>query len=278
MTAMRHIAAGLLCLAILLPATSFGQNNIIDFFGFADSIAQTPPMISELVILGSKKINKRYVTIAGYPEDKSVLLAAVTLKPIKNLGAEISLAVRYRKMQPNVGPTSTWGYIFDRNGDGKVDYMALLGGAAGYKDDRFPDAFPAKGSVLRAEQVDYFLSHCRLVFNHWADDNFDDTLDAVIHIDMDPDRDFVDRQIVARSTAFDGRFDEVWAFREGVGTLPDVPLHTATSIAYHPIGKPGDFITKATLDDKSNILRLINTAVKQLKFTAKNFSRVSDGQ
>jgi hypothetical protein len=275
---MKQFAAALALVAVLLPAPSFGQKNIIDYFGFADSLSKTPPMINDLVILGSKKIDKRYVTIAGYPEDKSVLLAAVTLKPIKNLSQEISLSVQFRKMQPNVGPTSTWGYIFDRNGDGKVDYMALLGGAAGYKDDQFPQAFPEKGKPLQADQVEYYLSHCRLVFNHWADDNFDDTLDAVVHIDMDPERDFVDRQIVARSTAFDGQFEDVWAFREGVGTLPDAPLHTATSISYHPIGKPGDFITKAMLDEKSGIMRLINAAVKKLKLTPKNFTRFSDGQ
>jgi hypothetical protein len=275
---MKKILGLAVLLAALAPAGLRAQQNLVDFFAFADSISKTPPMINDLRILGQKKVSKRYVTIVGYPEDRSVLLAAVTLQPIKDITKEISLAVHYRKMIPNVGPTSTWGYIFDRNRDGKVDYMALLGGAAAYKNAEFPPSFPAKGQPLQAAHLQYFLSHCRLVFNHWADDNFDDSLDAIIHIDMDPDRDFVDRQIVARSTAFDGRFNEVWAFREGDGALSEVPLHTTTSVAYHPIGKPSDFITKGVLDEKSNIMRLLNSAIKQLKLTPANFSRFSEAK
>lgn len=275
MSAMKQILRTLFLAALVAPASLFAQQDIVDFYRYADSLSKTPPMINELTVLGQKKISNRYVTIVGYPEDKSVLLAAVTLAPIKDITREISLIVHYRKMIPNVGPTSTWGYIFDRNGDGKVDYMALLGGAASFKDDEFPDVYPTKGQPLQAKQVEYFLAHCRLVFNHWADDNFDDTLDAVVHIDMDPERDFVDRQIVARSTAFNGRFDDVWSFREGLGTLPDAPLHTTTSIAYHPIGKPSDFITKAVLDDKSGVMRLLNSAVQKLKLTSRHFTRFS---
>jgi hypothetical protein len=126
--------------------------------------------------------------------------------------------------------------------------------------------------------MEYYITHCRLVFNHWADDNYDGMLDAVIHVDMDPDRDFVDHQIVVRSTTFNGRFNDVWAFRGSDGVLPDTVLHTTTSVAYHPINKPPDFITQPMLDDKSQIMKLLNTALKQLKLTAKNLSRFSEAQ
>jgi hypothetical protein len=267
--------AALLAAAVLAPQGLRAQTGILDFYRYADSVSQAPPMINELVILGQKKLMNRYVTVIGTPEDKGVLIAAVTLKPIKDITQELSLSVRFRKTVPNVGPTSTWGYIFDRNHDGKVDYMALLGGAAGFKDESFDEKFPEKKSALMGNQMEYFLSHCRLVFNHWADDNFDDTLDAVIHIDMDPGRDFVDKQIVVRSTKFDRKFDDVWAFRLETTLPPDSVLHTATSVAYHPIGKSSDFISSATLDDKSGILRLINGAIKKMKLSAKNFEKYS---
>jgi hypothetical protein len=277
MTTFLRTAALLAALlaTLLAPVSLRAQAGILDFYRYADSVAQAPPMINELTILGQKKLMNRYVTIIGTPEDKGVLIAAVTLKPIKDITQEISLSVRFRKTVPNVGPTSTWGYIFDRNHDGKVDYMALLGGAAGFKDESFDEKFPEKKSALMANQMEYFLSHCRLVFNHWADDNFDDTLDAVIHIDMDPGRDFVDKEIVVRSTKFDRKFDDVWAFRLDTTLPPDSVLHTATSVAYHPIGKSSDFISPATLDEKSGILRLINGAIKKMKLSAKNFERYS---
>ena len=273
---MRDILAAVLVALVLAPSALFAQKNMVDFYRYADSLAQTPPMINELKILGSKKISNRYVTIVGYPEDKSVVLAAVTLEPIKKLSEDISLNVRFRKMIPDMGKVSTWGYIFDRNQDGKVDYMALIGGAAPYKDSEFPEDYPYKGQALQHAHMEYYITHCKLVFNHWADDNFDGMLDGVIHIDMDPDRDFVDHQIVVRSTKFNGTFDDVWAFRASDGVLPEPVLHTTTSVAYHPINKPPDFITKPILDDKSQIMKLLNTALKQLKLSAKNFARFAE--
>lgn len=260
----------------LVPSLLFGQRNIVDFYRYADSLTQTPPLIGELKILGQKKLSDRYVTFIGYPQDKSVFIAAVTLQPIKKLNEELSLAVRFKKMIPDLGKISTWGYVFDRNHDGKIDYMALVGGAAPYKDSEFPADYPRRGEPLLNAQMEYYISHCRIAFDHWADDNYDGKLDAVIHIDMDPERDYVDRQIVARSTKFNGVFDDVWAFRGSDGVLPDSVPHTAAGVAYHPIQKPPDFITQAMLDDKSGIMKLLNTALKQLKLTAKNLARFSE--
>ena len=89
MSAMRTILILAACIAAaLLPRTAGAQPNIVDFYTYADSLSRTPPMINELTILGQKKLLGRYVTIVGTPEDKSVMIAAVTLKPIKNLAKE----------------------------------------------------------------------------------------------------------------------------------------------------------------------------------------------
>lgn len=278
MTHMKTLTAAALILAAILPSSLCGQQNIVGFFPFADSISKSPPLMNELKILGQKKVMNRHITIVGFAEDKSILLAAVTLDPIKDIRKELSLSVRFKKMIPDMGQISTWGYIFDRNKDGKVDYMALVGGAAAYKDSEFPEDFPYKGQPLQHSQMEYYITHCKLVFNHWADDNFDGVLDALVHIDMDPDRDFVERELLARSTAFNGKFDDVLAFRSTEGILPDTVLHTMTTVPYHPIAKPSSFITQPMLDEKSEIMKLLNTAVKQLKLTATNFARLSTAQ
>ncbi|HYQ87128.1 MAG TPA: hypothetical protein VES59_07800 [Bacteroidota bacterium] len=247
------------------------EDNIVDFYPHADTVCQFPRSDQELTVVCQKKILRRYITFIGMKGDSRILLAAVTLKPLTDVQKSISLSVDFDGIRPNPGKVSTWGYVYDRNGDGRIDYMALVGGAAAYKTADFPDDFPLREKLLSLQQIDYYVGHCKTVFNHWADDNFDGTLDAVIHIDMDPQRDWVERQIVVRSTRFDGKYDEVWSFREKMRDDRDSVKHTATSVAFHPIGKPPDSISPAAFADKTRILQIINAAVKKCGLTSENF-------
>ncbi|MBI4547176.1 MAG: hypothetical protein HY707_04295 [Ignavibacteriae bacterium] len=251
------------------------KNNIADFYPLADSVTQFPPFDKKLSMICQKRILQRYVTFIGIEGEKKVLLVAVTLKKIRSIQDSISLSVEFKGIMPHPGRISTWGYVFDRNNDGKVDYMALVGGAAPFKDENFPDDYPLRGEPLSAynqDELEYWVSHCKLVFNHWADDNFDDTLDALIHIDLDPQRDWVERKIVVQSTKFNGRFDDVWAFYQHIDEEPDTVGHSNSRIPYHPIGKPNDAITKAMLDEKTNIMLLIQRASRECGLTKENFS------
>ena len=245
--------------------------NIVDFYPHADSVCQFPQSDRELTVICQKKISQRYITLIGMKGDSRILLAAVTLKPLTDVQKSISLTVDFDGIRPNPGKVSTWGYVYDRNGDGRIDYMALVGGAAAYKSADFPDDFPLREKLLSLKQIDYYVGHCKTVFNHWADDNFDGTLDAAIHIDMDPQRDWVERQIVVRSTGFDGKYDEVWSFREKMGDVRDSVKHTTASVEYHPIGKPPDSISLAAFADKTRILHIINAAAKECGLTSENF-------
>jgi len=247
------------------------HGNIVDFYPHADSVCQFPRTDRELTVVCRKKIMRRYITFIGMKGDPRVLLAAVTLTPLTDLRTSISRSVDFNGIQPNPGKVSTWGYVYDRNGDGRIDYMALVGGAAAYKTADFPEDFPLREKPMDLKQVDYYVGRCKTVFNHWADDNFDGKLDAVIHIDMDPRRDWVERQIVVRSNGFDGNYDEVWGFREKMGDERDSVTHTSTSVAFHPIGKPADSISPAAFADKTRILQIINEAAGACGLTSENF-------
>ncbi|HZY10107.1 MAG TPA: hypothetical protein VFF29_03040 [Bacteroidota bacterium] len=265
---IRLIVALVIGISIFQPdvATSQG-NDIIDFYRYADSVCSFPPIDQELVKVCQKRLQDRYVTFIGIRGYDRVLIAAVTLQPIRDVKKSISLTVEFDGMKPTTGKTSTWGYLFDRNGDGNIDYMALVGGAGAFKKRNFPEDYPVRGQYLTYDQIEYFVNNCKLVFNHWADDNFDNMIDAVIHIDMDPSREWVNRQLVVRSTSFDGEFDEVWAFRERIDSEYDTLTFTSDKVPYHPIGKPQDAITKSTLMEKTGILQLINRAVAECKLS-----------
>lgn len=257
---------------LLLAQAGFGrQAGILDFYAHADSVTQFPPIDKPLTVVCPKKLSQRYITFVGLQGDPRVLLAAVTLKPITDPQKSISLSVDFEGIKPNTGKTSTWGYVYDRNGDGAIDYLALVGGAAPLKAGDFPENFPERDKPMTFDQADYFVGHCRIVFNHWADDNYDGELDAVVQIDMDPKRDWVDRQIVIRSTKFDAAYDDVWAFRGAMGDVRDSVEYSPASVPFHPIGKPANAIGSAAFAEKTNILRLLNQAAKECKLTGANF-------
>lgn len=269
---IRLIASLVICVSIFQPnvATSQG-NDIIDFHRYADSVCSFPPIDQELVKVCQKRLQNRYITFVGIRGYDRVLIAAVTLQPIRDVKKSISLTVEFDGITPTTGKISTWGYLFDRNGDGNIDYMALVGGGAAFKKRSFPEDYPVRGQYLTYDQLEYSVNNCKLVFNHWADDNFDNMIDAVIHIDMDQNREWVNRQLVVRSTAFDGKFDEVWAFRERIDSEYDTLTFTSDKVPYHPIGKPQDAITKSTLIEKTGILQLINRAIAECKLSKDVF-------
>ena len=260
------------------PSHLFGQNySIIDYYHFADSISTFPPVDQELS-LASKKIDNWYVTFVGIKGQPKVLFAAVTLEPITD-PKSISLTIQFTEgMKPSVGKISTWGYVFDRNRDGKIDYMALLGGGAPFEENDFPKDYPTRVSMMSQSQLEYYISHCKLAFNHWADDNYDGNIDAVVHVDLDPLRDWINRHIVIRSTTFGSTFNDVWAFRENLAGRHDSVSHKRKSVPYISLARRTETLTSKTLAEQTAILNLLNRAAKELKFTEENFDHPEEGK
>jgi len=273
---MRPVRRFLLITILLVSASSFSsaqRADLLDMFPHVDSLIRYPRLERLLTIICQKDVDGKYVTFVGLKGSDRVLLAAITLEPITDVAKSIFLFARFEGVKPSVGKVSTWGYVLDRNHDGKIDYMALLAGAGPIEEDDFPDNFPKRGTPLSRGNLEFYVGHCSLFFDHWADDNFDGNLDAVIHHDMDPDRDWVHRQIVIRSTKFDGRFDTVWSFRRTPGDLEDNSVgYTRKWVPYYPVGstKPSE-ITRKTFLEQTELLRLLNRAAKVCGLTARNF-------
>jgi hypothetical protein len=262
--------------AAALPGSLRAQNyDLTWLYPHVDSLIQYPTPERYLTILCQKKVENKYISFVGTTKtgDK-VLLAVVTLSPLTDVTHSLSLYVDFGPhATPSPGKISTWAYVFDRNHDGKIDFLSLLAGAGPVKRDDMPDNYPKRGQPLSRPNLEFFVGHCSLVFDHWADDNFDDTLDAVIHHDMDPERDWVQRQIVIRSTNFDGKFDSVSTFRRQPGDLPnDTIAYSSGWVPFYPIGKiEPDAITQKSFLEKTELLRLLNRAVKACRLGPDRF-------
>ena len=81
----------------------------------------------------------------------------------------------------------------------------------------------------------------------------------------------MNRRIIVRSKTFDGTFDDVWAVRLFDETVEDSIPHTSTSVPYIPVDGKESEITGASFAEKTEILKLLNSAIKKSKLTAKNF-------
>jgi hypothetical protein len=265
----------MILLLLLVSGRLFGQqSSIVDWYASADSMTQFPPVDQKLAMV-ERKVGKFYVTFVGINGRPEVLLAAVTAEPIQDVKS-ISLVVDFDKLKPVMGKVTTWAYVFDRNRDGKIDYVALLTAAAAYEGDDFPDDYPVGKKILNTEQQEYFISHAKLMFDHWADDNYDGKFDAAVVNDCDSLRDMVARQIVVRSTSFNYSFDDVWTFRSNIrGAHMEYPS-SAKRVAYRSIGGGPGTLTKASFQEKDTILDLMNRAAKDLKLTEENFYHPED--
>ncbi len=249
------------------------QSSIIDFYHYADSIATYPAVDKQLRVICSHKLEGKNVTFIGFSGDSVARIVAVTMSPITDVKKEISLIVDFEGIRPVVGKISTWGYMYDRNGDGKIDYLALVGGAAAYKGADFPDDFPQRQQPLSRQQVEYFLGACKIIFNHLADDNYDGRIDAMVQVDMDPERDWVERNLLVRSTSFDSTFNDVRAFRTSFDEAVDTVAHTSHAVPYHPVAKPPDVIDERMFESRTAILHLINQAVGLCKLKPEHLAR-----
>ncbi len=252
----------LLAAILAAPPGLRAQPEITEFFGIADSVSEHPPFRNELTTLCQVRVQERWVSFVGFKSTRTLLYVAFTLDSLADPVADVSPTVAFDKSRPTLGKVSTWGYPFDRNRDGKIDYLTLVGGAAPYEDADFPPNYPKKGEVSMIHHIELFVAKCKIAFNHWADDNFDGAIDAVVQIDMDRDREWVGRNILARSTKFDGRFDDVHGFRTDTSWVDDSVSFTPDKVEYRPIGLPPAAFGKKELDDKSGIMALMNRAIE----------------
>jgi len=236
------LAAAAMGLALCPLATPARAADFTGFYPVAEETILHPPEIGSMKILCSKKLAEgaHYSFVGG--RDGKVILTVLTSKPIKELSKVIMLEVMFRTSPNAIIPTAMpgpagsldWSYVYDRNRDGKVDYLAYLYSALPFKPNNFPPEYPKmKDGKLQfrpkdpysMEYIQMMIRESRMIFSHHADDNFDGATDVAIASFHDSFRPmWVEEFGVLRSTRFDGKVDENWTFRhdirERTGNVP----------------------------------------------------------
>jgi hypothetical protein len=210
------------------------------------------------VPIGSKG-SWHYFTLAT-PEDGATALFVLTgrKRPVTDLEKVISFYG---------WPTRSlsWGFLYDRNADGWVDYLTLLDGALPLKTDEIAHLVPRRPGVKRndpitiesKEELDLMLKHFRLVFTHHADDNFDGRSDGVVAPLLDPDNPiWVYGNGVLRSRAFAQVVDEDWSFVTDIGTPAGRVPKTEEGFQVSSFSGP------SPLEGSSQLLQAVNEGIR----------------
>jgi hypothetical protein len=287
------------------------QSNVISFFPVASSEAANPPPLDSLVILCQHKVeyqgSKGWLSLAGRRGGEVLV---VVDGRVEKLSEAISFVPVGTAFPPTARPepkgTLDWGFVWDRNGDGRADYMAYLDGALFLLPDTVPADFPvfvrgpsALGGpggtdyfgwpekplpanreerakdfprslggagvqvFIHRDAVPYLERSVRMVYYHYADDNFDGRVEGVVVPERDSERPlFVGRRTVFRSTRGDGSVDQAWSFRSSISDTLSLPKPTAGGFVWWPTWSAGPMSVTEPFERGAMLLTLTNSAVK----------------
>ena len=246
-----------------MPAKPAGADAIIPLGSFvslyprAAALTVVPPELARYGIECSVSIAGGYFTLARTEYGRVALFVFTKKGPVTDLAKVISFGGQSDR-------TLSWGFLYDRNGDGWVDYFVFLDGAQPVKTDEIAGVIPKKPGAKRGEPIkigidELMLSikHSRLVFTHHADDNFDGKSDAVVAALWDPENPlWIYGNGVLRSRALTQEVDENWRFVTDIGIR-------AGSVPRTPKGFEVSFFSgERPLETSSRILDAVNAGVR----------------
>jgi len=248
------------------------QGNLMDVFPRVYAVTQSGLHRHELKILCQEIVNEIYVSFVG-PEEGSIFLVAFTRDKFEAPGKNLYTHRGKDGIPP--GGTQDWGYIFDRNHDGKVDYLAFLDGPNPVVPDDWDGYLPSlkkpSGLLKGKDLIEIIQPNTELLFWHLADDNYDGQHDGMAVSIRDLESLWIDGWVVARDKNFDGRYESCKYFKGRLNTeLGDCQ---GTEAEYHvPNKKPSGV---GRIPYTGIFLTLINAAAEKCHFSADSFQRRS---
>jgi hypothetical protein len=162
-------------------------------------------------------------------------------------------------VRATAGEVTDWAYVYDRNGDGRADYLCYLVGPMPVEPDSFPADFPTEAQGLSRQQLDYMLDHDRYIFTHVADEDFDGTVDAIVLYVRDPDRLWV-KEFAAILAPGGGSPDSSWTFRESIVSPSGALRHSNGGFVRHRASGKDVMVTAGNFAGWTDVLARINAA------------------
>lgn len=228
-----HLAGLALLAGAATPRPLDPPGDLLAFHAVAQAAAAQPPDAASLHVACTQRVGTRdtHVDAAGWwtllaPEGGRAVIAVFTRDPLTKPGEAISTTVRYGPFPTaKVTPASSldWAWIWDRDGDGRADYAAYLQNAQAILPDTVPADWPVPvpkpdGRVtVGLKLVEAMIDHAALVFRHYADDDFDGTVDGiVVERFSETFPMFVADFVVARRAPGSARATSAWAFRHAI--------------------------------------------------------------
>jgi hypothetical protein len=254
------VAAALL---VLISGMAHAEADGVAFYAGAEARALRPPEASTLKVACRESVEGRYFQAFKDPAGR-IVLVAFSDRPVKELEKAAFLEVRFRESGPTACPsprescTMDWGYIYDRNGDGRVDYVAFLYGAMALTPANPPPGFSATADEVDREGLVLWLNSSRLFFFHGADDDFNGTADLMVGPSGPAPRSvWFDSFAALKSTARNGKVDDAWKFRDSIDVRLGPPAVLEGGYLIDGKADSGD----AWLAGRTDNLRRINLGV-----------------
>ncbi len=265
----KFLLAGALVFGPLCHAQPVEGQPIGDFRAFFQSIhpiTAGPIVDADLDVHCRARIDDAHVSFIGTDPDE-ILIVALTGRRFSN--PEKNLLFRVPPGGPPRGGTRDWGYIFDRNYDGRVDYLVFLDGVNAVVPDDWEGELPNLTQRFTGRELrEIVLPNSRPVFWHMGDDNFDGEHDAVAASFRNLDNGWMDGWINARDTDFDGRYEFCMAFERTFVAM--MGLCEGTADGYEVPGRRISGLMKVP-PDPGGLLPLINEGAAECELTGESF-------
>lgn len=279
-----HVVALAVGALLAAPLALGAQRNLPAFYPIARDRAQAAPNEAALHVVCDRELAGTGVPEGyhGYhlsllrADSRRILLAAFTKQVLRHPPEAISLHVRYGPLPtalPSASGTLDWAYVYDRNADGRVDYMVYLQNAHPVLPDSLPPDFPtvereADGRIHATRELLYAIIDLgELVFRHFADDDFDGRIDGAVLEQFDSERPvFVREWRIYRASTPGGPVDQAWAFRHDVADTTALVERGPHGYDVAPILASEPAVPLVAFLERANArLALINGALAQCK-------------
>lgn len=247
------------------------QAELPRFFPKAYAVTQVELPRKDLRIHCQKRVrsgkHRAYVSFVGF-KDGGIFIAALSRKRLRKPGKNLRTRIPRGGLPPSA--TMDWGYVFDRNHDGRVDYLAYLDGINPVVPDDWRGHLPNLTRPFTGRELkEIVLPNTRAVFWHMADDDFDGRHDGLAVSMRDVSTGWLNGWVMARDTNFDGRFDACVFYRGRMRSK--VGDCDPAARGFGVKGERPSGLSGVPAVDEPSLLTLINQVAKRCRLQGESF-------